>query len=377
MLLSEGRAALIPSQGQLKLVIDQAAEPGLLYSAPGNIVDGSVHASQGTGQGLVPNTLLLQFPDEVMSYRPHLLLYREPGTESEPQREAPSVTLMSITTYEHAYWMARYTLKRLRLVQRHVEWDSPLSALVSEPFDHVAISYATPNFARGVSGFLNEDSTPARLVLDQLVTLAPATSYTVLVRHQHTNTMEQRLLTTGAGQWGAVALAAPLAATLAPGDLYAIGITNTALHHLLIEQVTQAGEQGWHLSGSVYAPTLYDYPTPPTSPLPPPPPLLPPGEGGPVGGAGPPETPSLSGVFVGDEGVFALSWSVAGVPPGDSLLGYEVWKSPVDELSFVLLISLSAGETTTATIGIDAWFAVRAIGTLGGPGGFSNHVHAP
>jgi hypothetical protein len=371
ILLSEGRAALVPSQSGLKLVIDQAGEPGLLYSSPGNMVEGSARPSQGAGDGLPPNTIFVQFPDEAMGFRPHLLTYRAPGTESEPQREAPAVTLYSLTSFAHAYWMARYLLERLRLVQRHVAWTAPLGALVSEPLDHVAVSYPTTNFARGVSGFLGDDSTTERLVLGTIATLVPSTSYSVLVRHMATNLMETRAVVTPSGPWGAVLLDVPLSVPPVTGDLWALGVTNTSLHHLVIEQVTQ-DQDGYRLAGSVYVPTLYDYPEPQDNPLPPAPPL--------TVSAGPPTGPWLSGVAVAGPDIFGLTWSLPGLPAGDTLLGFEVWRSPLDEAHFALLAALDATMGTSMVVAnllsADAWFMVRALGTLGGPGPFGNHVHA-
>jgi hypothetical protein len=370
LLLGEARAALIPSQGLLKLVVDRPGEPGLLYSHPGNIVEGTVQASQGNGQGVRPNTIFVQFPDEVIANRPHLLIYREPGSESEPQREAPAVTLVSLSGYEHAYWMARYTLLRQRLVQRQVSWHSPLGALVSEPFDHVAVSYDTPNFARGTSGFLSSDSTVDRLVLDRLVTLEPGQGYTVLVRHQATNSMESRaVLGTGAVAVGVLLLTAPLGTVPDAGDLYALGVTNTALHHLVLEQVTQDGDQGWQLVGGVYAPTLYDYPVPPASPLPAPAPLS--------SSAGPPEAPLLEGVEDTEGGFLMLTWSLPAVPAGDSLVGFHVWFSVTDEVHFLFYGDIGMETTMIRTLTGQApgWYAVRALSTLGGAGPLSNHFH--
>jgi hypothetical protein len=321
MLLGEGRAALIPSNGQLKLVVDRAGTPDLLYSMPGNIVEGTLSQTLGSGQGLIPNTLMLQFPDVADRYQPHLLVYRANDTESEPQRESSALTMYTLTRYEHAYWMARYSLLRQRLIQRHLLWQSPMTALVSEPLDHVMLAYETPDFSRGVSGFLGADSTASRLVLDRLVTLDAVSSYTMLVRHQATNEVEQRQINMGAqaGEWGAILLQSPLDTAPAVGDLWALGIVGRTLLPLVVESVDQERDGTYRVTGSEYQATVYDFPTDEM----PPPPFDPPPDEPPAPSYGPPSAVALSGSF-GGSGVIALSWTPTVLAAGDTLEKYWI-----------------------------------------------------
>lgn len=375
ILLSEGRATLIPSAGKLKLVGDRPGSPGLLYSMPGNIIEGSLSRTLGTGQGHIPNTQLLQFPDEADRFRPHLLPFRAPGTESDPDREASSLTAYSLIRYQHAYWMARAQLLRQRLVQRSFEWHSPATAMVSEPFDIATLAYDTPDFARGISGFLSSDSTTTRLVLDRIVTLEALPAYTVLVRHQATNVVESRALNMGAqaGQWGALLLATALSTAPALGDMWALGVTGTTLTPVVIEEVTQEADGTYHLTASEYQATLYEFPEPPDSPIPdstdPPP--------APPAGVLPPSAVVLQGAF-GGSGTIALSWTAATASTGDTIAEYRIFTalgSPENVQPGFYIEGDTDFEMLTPEL-FDGYFTVQAVATQGGPGPLSNVVHA-
>lgn len=328
--LSEGRASLIPSEGLFKLVVEKADTPGLLYSLPGTIIEDSLKHTNGPREGPAPTLIQMQFPDADDGYRPHLLEIVADGAEDEPRIEAPALTCYTLTRYEHAYWLARYQLLKQRLVTRQEQWLSPMSALVSEPYDHVALAYDTPDFARGVSGFLSGDSGQVRLVLGRMVTLAPSTSYTMLVRHAITNIVESRTVVTGAGTWGAVAVSSAYGTTNAPGDIWALGVTGTSLPHLVVQSVSQEAE-GWQLTATRYEPSLYTYPAPSDSPF--------------VAATLFLEAPLLSGEFLAD-GTMSLSWTVPSAIPGDTLTQYVIEYSAFGDQPFATF--LATGSTATS-----------------------------
>lgn len=375
IILSEGRASLVPSAGQLKLVADMPGSPGLLYSSPGNIIESSINRTFGTGKGLLPNTILLQFPDEADNYRPHMISLRATGTEAETQREASALSMYSLIRYQHAYWMARYELLRERLVQKHYQWSSPPTAMVSEPLDIAALVYDTPDFLRGISGFFSSDSTTTRLVLDRIVMLEALPSYTVLIRHQATNVVESRQLNMGAqaGQWGALILATPLSTAPSQGDLWALGITDTTLTPVVIEEVKLDNTGAYRMTASQYVPALYEFAEPPDSPIPDPtdPPDPPPP------GTMPPSAVVLQGSF-GGSGTISLSWTEATFSVGDNLLEYQIFTA-IGSPENMQPGFATEGDTTYEALTpelFDGYFTVRAVGVVGGGGPLSNVVHA-
>jgi hypothetical protein len=270
-ILVEGHAALIPSAGQLKLIVERAGSPALLYSMPGNMSEGSLVQTMGSGQGEVTNTLIGQFADASAGYNLQPFTVTAPGAESEPVR-SELVTILTLTDIARVYWLLRSKILRKRLVQRHFSWVSPSTALVSEPFDLVSLAYDSSNFVRGVSGFCPQGSTTGRLLLDRPVTLAPSTTYALILRHQADNTREDRLLSTTAGVWGAVAPTTPFTTAPVEGDLWALGEQSVSIKTVLIEAVSRDDAENFSITASEYQATLYDTPTPPGDIAPGPPP---------------------------------------------------------------------------------------------------------
>lgn len=262
MLLSEGRAILIPSGGLLSLRVDQAGTPGLLYAAPGNIVEGSVRTTAGDGQGALQNTIRSQFPNRDNDDIVEVMEYTTPDIGDEPVRES-LVTISSLTHRNQVYWFMRYQLLRSRLIRRHYQWQSPLTALVSEPLDIIALSHDTATYTRGISGFCPFGSTISRLLLDRPVELASSTTYTVLLRHQADNTVEQRTVSNAAGTWGALTMTLAFDTAPAENDLWAIGEHSSAMVTLTLESVDMDDDGVYALSASDYQASLYDTPAPP------------------------------------------------------------------------------------------------------------------
>lgn len=385
LIAQEGRSILQPSQGKLKLIVDKADIPALTYSRPGNIVEGSESFQLGSGQGLLPNNILLQFMDQDNNYNPHILRYPPEGetlagAEGEPDREAPAVTVYSITDWNHAFWAARYELLRQRLIQRHVQWSSPITAMVSEPFDHVAFASETPHYGYGFSGFLNEDSTTDRLVLDRPVLLQEEQAYTVMVRHQATNTVETRAVATAAGTWGAIEPEHPFDTAPVTGDLWVLGILETTLLHLVIDEVQQE-ETGYRLLASRYEPELYTYPDVPASPIPPPPTESspPPEEGsGGSGDTSAPSAPWLWGSF-GGSGTIHLEWNPVEPAEGDTISQYVLYFSLGDTEHFAWYATILGPFPATFWDQVVAelpvgYFAVQAQAESGGVSALSNFV---
>jgi len=259
--LAEGRAALIPSGGKFKLVVDQANTPNLLYSMPGNIIEGSMLQRFGSGEGTLPNTIRGQFPDKNANYQLQVLEIIAPGAEAEPTREE-LVTILTLTDLPRVFWLLRYQILKMRLMQRSFSWQSPSTAMVSEPFDHVSLSYETQDAARGISGFLAAGSTTTRLLLDRPVTLG-ATTYDLIVRHQADNSVERKVVATGAGTWGAIAPTVALTTTPAEGDLYALGVQTTAIMPVVMTDVRLNDDGTYQLAAVEYQATIHDTPVAP------------------------------------------------------------------------------------------------------------------
>lgn len=313
-LMGEGRGAIIPSGGKLKCVVERDRFPNLPYSMPGNILEGSLQTTWG-GQGSPPNTIRGEFPDEDRNEVLSVVEYPE-DIGTEPVREE-LVSLRSIVRRSQAYREIAFRLKKLRNVKRRFAWTSPMTALVSEPFDVDSLSYDTVNHKRGISGFAGRDSTITMLYLDRLVSLEPATTYALTVRHLADNTSERKLIATAAGTWGALQPTVDFATAPAEGDIWAFGQQNVHMPDILIEQVTRQDDGTYKIEASQYDATLYESPGPPPGP----PPGAPPTPPLPVSGGLPLPLAAAQGssiVTYGPDGSLVWEWGFS-VSPGQAI----------------------------------------------------------
>jgi hypothetical protein len=263
--LGEGNAAMILSGGKLKLVLDHAKTPNLLYAVPGNIVEGTLEKTDG-GEGAPPNVMHGEYPDENNRGQLNVIEVSSADigidTSSELVRDE-TMTLRTIVRESQARRKLAYVLSRKRLIQKRWTWVSPQGAMVSEPFDVDSLSYLTLNTRRGFSGFTPAGSTTSLVPLDRLVTLQAATTYELIVRHLSDNSTERRTVATAAGVWGAVAPTLALSAAPVEGDLWAIGQANVHIIQVLIESVKEQDDGTYQVQASEYNGAIY---TPPTLP---------------------------------------------------------------------------------------------------------------
>jgi hypothetical protein len=281
-LLAEGRATLIPSGGRLKYVVERDRTPNLLYAMPGNIIEGSLQTSWG-GQGSPPNVLRGEYPDAAHKETLTVIEVEAEDKGSEPER-SELLSLRSIVRQSQAFRELTFHLRKRRRIKRRFRWVSPMTALVSEPFDVDSLSYLTVTHKRGVSGFVPAGSTTGNLLLDRLVTLEVGKTYSLVVRHLADNSVERRTIATAAGTWGQVQPTAAFATAPAEGDIWAIGEQNVHILDVLIERVARQDDGTYQIEASQYDPTLYESPGPP----PPPPPETPPAPPAPpIPGSGP------------------------------------------------------------------------------------------
>lgn len=264
VLLTEGRAIMVQAAFPFSLRVDKAQSPGLLYAGPGNIIEGSVRTTAGDGQGERQNTIRGQYRNRDNDDILDIFEVVAGDIGNEPVRES-LVSVATLTDRAQVFWLLRYQLLRARMIRRHYTWQSPHTAMVSEPLDHVWLSHDTANFTRGVSGFCPAGSAVNRLVLDHLITLAPSTTYQLLVRHQATNAQEQKVVATGAGDWGALAPTVNFATAPAEGDIWALGVQTTGIVHVVMESVEQGEDGIYTLSASEYHSEPYDTPAPPAA----------------------------------------------------------------------------------------------------------------
>jgi hypothetical protein len=200
-----------------------------------------------------------EFPDAAQNYRLSIIELQASDIGTELLKEQ-SMSLKSITRLAQARRSLAYALKKQRNVQRRYTWKSPLTALVSEPFDLVRVGYMTPARRYGYSGYLQHGSSALRLLLDQLIPLVAGRTYEVIIRIQRSNAVFIRTFIAQATR-EQVSLDIAPALTQLPeaGDLYAVGELARSMVTVLLDTVNLDAENDTYtLSGAEYRADIYD-----------------------------------------------------------------------------------------------------------------------
>lgn len=257
-LLVEGNAALVPSRGKLKYIVDRPQRARQAYGEPGSILDQSVSLTFGSSGERV-NTVRGEFSDVDQNYRLSLIEV-EAGDKGEELLNESTISFKSITRLSQAQRALAYALKKQRNVQRRWVWQTTLDAVPAEPFDVVRLSYLSPTTRYGVTGFLQGGCTVLHLVLDQLLALEASETYEVLVRYQdQVEPVVRTFIATATRRQGTVDVAPALPRIPQPGDRYMVGLLAKSIATVLLDQVSlQTEDLTYTLAGAEYRADIYD-----------------------------------------------------------------------------------------------------------------------
>lgn len=261
--VSEGRGVLFPSGGFWKWVVDKPGTPQLLFSEPGNVVEGSI-----TMEIAPPdrpwNQIIAEFRDENDSYRPGITQPINGPDVPYPSMIQEAVTFDTITRESHALRECMVMLKRQFLEKRRWTFTSPQSAIVKEPLDLDWLSERTLGAEGACTGFLPAGSTTSTISLDREISIDGVSTYILIVQHRDGSTAETRTVTTGAGNWMQVSVSSPFSQLPAEGDIYAIGKQNVDHIVTRLRDMTIDNEGRVQQIRSEYIEEVYD-----PDPLPP------------------------------------------------------------------------------------------------------------
>lgn len=253
ILLFEGRAALIPSGGKWKYILDKDKTPSLLYSYPGNIISDSLQYQLGNSDKEI-NTITSEFPDIDNDYKvvPTILVSSTRGTDPERPQDLSYTSLVRKSQVSREM---NFYLKQKTLVKKRWNWKSPRTAIVSEPFDVDYLSYQTSKNLRGYTGFIEGGASTTRIPIGKSVYISSGITYSVHVRQG--NTVEERNLTNVAGEtYSVLTLASALSFTPEVGDIWSVGSVEVHKVKIQTEEVEFDGEN-FKITAHEHIPDVY------------------------------------------------------------------------------------------------------------------------
>lgn len=249
-----GQAAPMKVGSYIRIKIERPATPVQLFTMA-NIVRDSFE------EIFLPlkeraNIFEVQFLNAEKNYQQDMVVLEDPllYTNAEPPRRQ-TVSLYGITRSSHAARMARLYRAINRDVTRTISFDVGIDAVRCEPGDVIRFQHDVPQW--GYGGRAAAGSTSSTIVLDRPVTLAPATTYEVLVRHAD-DTIETKTVTTGAGTTSTLAISGTWATTPGKGEVYAFGQVTISTKPFRIIQIDRTAELNARLTCLEYVAAVYD-----------------------------------------------------------------------------------------------------------------------
>lgn len=249
-----GQAAPLKVGSYIRIKIERAATPVQLFTMA-NIVKDSFE------EIFLPlkeraNIFEVQFLNAANNYLQDMIVLEDPAiyTNSEAPRRQ-TVSLYGITRSSHAARMARLYRAINREITRTISFDVGIDAVRCEPGDVIRFQHDVPQW--GYGGRAAAGSTSGTIVLDRAVTLAPATTYEVLVRHAD-DTIETKTVTTGPGTVSTVAISGTWTTTPVKGSVWAFGEVAISTKPFRIIQIERTPELNARLTCVEYNAAIYD-----------------------------------------------------------------------------------------------------------------------
>jgi predicted phage tail protein len=249
-----GQAAPLKLGSYIRIKVEKASTPVQLF-AMANIVKDSFE------EIFMPlkeraNIFEVQFLNAANNYQQDMIVLEDPAlfTNSEPPRRQ-SVSLYGITRSSHAARMARLYRAINRDITRTIMFDVGIDAVRCEPGDVIRFQHDVPQW--GFGGRAAAGSTSNTIVLDRPVTLAPATSYEVLVRHAD-DTVEIKSVTTGPGTVSTLGIAGTWTTTPVDGEVWAFGAVGVSTKPFRIIQIDRTEHLNARMTCVEYVASIYD-----------------------------------------------------------------------------------------------------------------------
>lgn len=253
-----GLAAPIKLGNYLRIKYQAAESPAQLFSMA-NIVKDSFR------EEFLPlkeraNYYEVSYLNASNDYAQEMIVLQDPllFTNAEPERKQ-TVSLYGVTRSGHAARLARFYQNSNRYLTRTITFEAGLDAIRCEPGDVIRFQHDLPGWGllgiRAAAG-----ATSGTFKIDSEITLAPATTYEVLVRHSD-DTIETKTITTVAGTYPAgtaLTISGTWTSNPVDGDVMAIGVVSISTKPFRIISLTRTPQMTAKISAIEYNANVYD-----------------------------------------------------------------------------------------------------------------------
>lgn len=240
------------SAGAVKLRIDKAENPVQLF-AMGNIIEGSFQQSWKTLKD-IPNMVEVQYLDREKNYDQEMIAYIDEASLEDDEPIRKKTLRLFITQTSRALREARYALLVAKYIHRTITFKAAIDGIACQAGDVIRVAHELPQWSesgRIVSG------TSGSVTLDKPMTLLPATTYKIRVRHSD-DTTEEKTVTNSAGEASVITISGSFSTTPAAGELWVVGESNVLTKNFRITQIKKNNKNEIEITAIEYNESVYD-----------------------------------------------------------------------------------------------------------------------
>lgn len=253
-----GRGAIIIKGSQYGATCDRPRDPVQMFTM-GNIKSGSFKET------FLPmadraNIVEITYIDKDKSWEKTTMpVYMVDWDDSGLAQNPTGIDLSGITSQEQAFREGKYYLRRNKYIKRTIEFKADVDSIGCDIGDVILIQHDVPTWGQGgrVLAYLGSN----RIKLDREVTLAPGTTYNIIIKHAETDEMVTygATGTDGATLTDDITLDQVLTRAIVPGDdIYTLGAVNIEAKPFEITAITMDGELERTISAQEYSAAVYE-----------------------------------------------------------------------------------------------------------------------
>ncbi len=246
------RAMPFYSGDTIRVRIDKPETPVQMFGM-GNIIQNSF--SQSMKSYFEQNNMVeVTYTDKNKKYiDEQVVVVDDASLLTEPVRRAE--VRLFCTRESQALREGKYALLVGKYINRAIKFRAAVDALACQAGNVINFSHDVPQW--GYSGRVVTGSTVSDVVIDQALTLEPATTYKLRVRFAD-DTQEETTITSPAGVHTTLAVSPALSKAPAAFDLYAVGENDKVVKPFRIVSISRANNNECEISAIEYNAAVYD-----------------------------------------------------------------------------------------------------------------------
>jgi len=248
------RGFITYDNGKIRLVIEKAESYSQMFNM-GNIVANSFAMRYHSAKE-IPNVLILEYTNKDKNYaRDRIEVADEESISAGNPIRQESIAFFGCTRPSQLIREGQVLLNKLKANSRSISFLAYTDALNCQAGDIILFQHDVPQWSFG--GRVKAGSTTTKVVLGKEITLAPATTYKIVVRSNVDDTLEERTISDSSGTYTEVNVTIPFSFTPQNYDLWVCGEEDNLGVQYRIIGLTKMNTGFTSISAVQYTPEAY------------------------------------------------------------------------------------------------------------------------